>query len=52
MTDREIIKKLMEKTGQVIFSETNGYIEYENPCYGESITFEFDEDGSLIDVIS
>jgi len=53
MTDREIIKKLMEKTGQVILSEANGYIEYNNPCYyGKNITFEFDEDGSLINVIS
>ena len=52
MNDREIIKKLMEKTEQVILSEDNGYIEYENPCYGESITFEFDENGSLVDVIS
>jgi hypothetical protein len=51
MTDKEIIKKMMEKTEQKLLDEDDYYLDYENAfVYGNIISFMFDETGKLLKV--
>ena len=38
---KEQIKKMMRPTGQALIYEDENNLTYENPCYGEGINFEF-----------
>lgn len=51
MTKKQI-KKMMKATGQELICEGADYLEYENPMYGENITFEFDSNGLLHKIYS
>ncbi len=39
---KEQIKEMMNPTGQTLIYEDENNLTYENPCYGEGINFEFD----------
>lgn len=41
---KEQIKEMMKTTGQTLIYEDEKYLEYENPCYGDDIIFEFSDD--------
>ena len=45
---RQDIEEMIESIGAVIVRETNDDIEIENAFYGETIVFDFDENGNLI----
>lgn len=49
---KEQIKAMMNNTNQTLVAESTFTLEYENPCYGETITFEFGENGLLESVYS
>ena len=51
MTTREDVIAMMEAIGQKLLYEDENNLEYENPCYGETINFEF-ENGILVKVYS
>lgn len=51
MTDKEIIKSLMEKTGQELAAEGMNYLQYfENDDDDYVIDFSFDKKGNLTKV--
>ena len=49
---KEQIKNMMETTGQKLIYEDDYNLEYENPMYGEPISFEFDSKGLLYKIYS
>ena len=42
---KEQIKDMMKVTGQKLIYEDDYNLEYENPMFGENISFEFDSKG-------
>jgi hypothetical protein len=52
MTTREDVISMMEAIGQMLLYEDENNLEYENAFYGESINFEFDENGILVRIYS
>lgn len=49
MTEREYIEKILERLGVVEYSGDT-IIEIRNSCFGEDISFEFDENGEVTDI--
>ena len=49
---KEQIKNMMEAIGQKLIYEDDYNLEYENPMCGESISFEFNQEGLLCRVYS
>ena len=49
---KEMVKKMMETIGQQLLTEGEFTLEYDQPCYGETIVFEFGADGFLCSVYS
>ena len=49
---KEQVKIMMEVTGQELIYEDDYNLEYENPMYGENITFEFNQEKLLCRVYS
>lgn len=52
MTKKEVKRMIKSLVEQEIVYEDKTTIELENPCYGEDIVFEFDDDGKLIAIRS
>jgi hypothetical protein len=48
MTDKEIIKKMMEKTNQELLQERRTFLEYEEFQGDGIISFDFDKNGNLL----
>lgn len=51
MTTKEQIKEMMNNINGILLYEDENALEYENPCYGESIVFDF-ENNILIRIYS
>lgn len=49
---KEQIKNMMAATGQKLIYEDDYNLEYENPMYGENISFEFNSEGLLYKIYS
>lgn len=49
---KEQIKNMMKVTGQKLIYEDDYNLEYENPMYGENISFEFNQDGLFYKIYS
>lgn len=49
---KEQIKNMMEATGQQLVYEDEYNLEYENPMFGENISFEFNQEGLFCRVYS
>ena len=49
---KEQVKLMMENTGQNLLYEDEYNLEYENPNYGEVISFEFDDNNICIKIYS
>lgn len=52
MTDKETTLSLINKMGAKVIYEAENYIEIENPCNGENISFEFNSVGDLLRIYS
>lgn len=49
MTDRELLGILLSHlNNQTIYCNQSDYVEIQNTCFGENITFEFDKKGNII----
>lgn len=50
MTDREMVMQLLSKIADIqpIYAEGERFVEIANANYGESIVFQFDDQGNLV----